>query len=140
MGLKVVPAGEQDAARSVAIESIAYGSDDVLFPRPFAENADMVRREQMIKDLHDDPACCWVKVVDEDLVAQGHDGMVSFSMAYVWDSTPRKPEATNWGPEANAEACDLLFGGMAERWAARMGNKPHLCTLKNTLILVVRLC
>ncbi|OAA69076.1 acetyltransferase, GNAT family [Cordyceps fumosorosea ARSEF 2679] len=132
MGLQVKSAGEQDAARSVVIEKVAYGRgsiSDIIFPGPASEDADGAREAQMLKSLREDPASClWLQVVDEDRVGTGQHGMVCFSMGYLWLSTPPPPTTTTrrvWGPGSNPEACERFFGGMTSKWAERMGNKPH---------------
>ncbi|OAQ95755.1 hypothetical protein LLEC1_07330 [Akanthomyces lecanii] len=120
MGLKVMPAGEQDAARSVAIEKVAYGRNPIshiIHPAPAAAaaasdaadaDADAAREEALRKNLRADPeSCLWIQAVDEDRTAQGQHGM------------------RVWGPGSNAEACELFFGGMTSKWFERMGNKPH---------------
>ncbi|EGX94648.1 acetyltransferase, GNAT family [Cordyceps militaris CM01] len=129
MGLKVMPAGEQDAARSVAIERVAYGRDaisDIIFPGPAGDDSDAARQEQLLKNLRADPtSCLWMQAVDEDRIAQGEHGMVCFGMGFLWPSAPPPPTKRVWGPGSNPEACEQFFGGMTRKWAERMGNKPH---------------
>lgn len=141
MGLKVMPAGEQDAARSVAIEKVAYGRNPIshiIHPAPAASaaaaaasdgaDADAAREQSLLKNLRADPeSCLWIQAVDEDRVAQGQHGMVCFSMGYLWLSAPQPPPERVWGPGSNPEACELFFGGMTRKWFERMGNKPHFC-------------
>ncbi|KAM3534237.1 hypothetical protein MY4038_002477 [Beauveria bassiana] len=130
MGFKVMPAGEQDAARSVAIEKLAYSRDPIsriIFPGPAGNDSDAARENIMLQSLRADPeSCLWIKVVDEDRLAQGLHGMVCFGMAYLWKSTPPPPTKKVWGPGSNPEACEQFFGGMTREWNERMGNKPHL--------------
>lgn len=134
MPLKVIPAGKQDARRAVDIENVAYNDDPYgpfLFPGPHTETEGAARSERLAANLDQSPFCRWMQVVDDDLVAQGKEGMISFSMWYVWDSPPPKEEhqrpAPLWGAGANAEACDLFFGGMSAKWFDRLGGKPHVC-------------
>lgn len=139
-GLKVIPAGEADIARSVAIEKVAYGpnvTSPILFPGPFEGNSDADREGHMLKMLHADPISCrWIQAVDENLIAQGQHGMVSFSMGYLWTSTVNPPPKRTWGPGTNPEACELLFGTMTKKWFERMGGKPHFCmSLLSFLVL-----
>ncbi|KAJ3474130.1 hypothetical protein NLG97_g9976 [Lecanicillium saksenae] len=129
MGLKVMPAGEKDVARSVVIENAAYGRNPIshiIFPGPFENNADAAREEAMVKNLRADPeSCLWIQAVDEDRIAQGEHGMVCFSMGYLWESTPVPPPKRAWGPGSNPEACELFFGTMTDKWFNRLGSKPH---------------
>ncbi|KAK8145565.1 hypothetical protein G3M48_004246 [Beauveria asiatica] len=130
MGFKVMPAGEQDAARSVAIEKMAYSRDPIsriIFPGPAGNDSDAAREKIMLQSLRADPeSCLWIQVVDEDRIAQGLHGMVCFGMGYLWKSTPPPPTKKVWGPGSNPEACEQFFGGMTREWSERMGNKPHL--------------
>lgn len=132
MGLKVTPAGEADIARCVAIEQLAYADNPYspyLFPGPFEGGSDSSREEAMIANRRADPeACLWIQAVDEDRVAQGLPGMVSFSQGYMWESTPKPQPARVWGHGSNLEACDLFFGGMTRKWEERMSKKSHFCT------------
>lgn len=129
-----MPAGEQDVARSVAIEKVAYGRNPIshiIHPGGAAASAsDAAREEAMLKNLRADPgSCLWIQAVDEDRIAQGEHGMVCFSMGYLWASSPPPPPTKRvWGPGSNPEACELLFGTMTSKWFARMGSKPHFCT------------
>ncbi|KID93157.1 Acyl-CoA N-acyltransferase [Metarhizium guizhouense ARSEF 977] len=130
MPLKVVAASAEDAARAVAIENLAYGPNPysaALFPGPFPPGGDDSRVKMLIHQLEEDPACRWVKVVDTELEAEGHDGMIAFSKWYIWE-TPRDtlPPTRQWGPGTNPEACELFFGGMRREWIQRMASKPHV--------------
>ena len=131
MPLELHPAVEADAAKAVAIEKVAYGPNPtgkVLFPGPFPAEDDS--RVTLLKtQLNEDKACKWMKVVDPELVAKGEDGMVAFSMWYVWEA-PRPKDSfppRKWGPGTNAEACEMFFGGMIKKWNERLGGKSHIC-------------
>ncbi|KAJ6788648.1 hypothetical protein PWT90_06956 [Aphanocladium album] len=129
----MTPAGEKDAARSVAIEKVAYGKSPIghiIYPGPAASDADAAREEAMLRSLRANPeSCLWIQAVDEDRVAQGEHGMVSFAMGYLWESTPQRPPKRVWGAGSNPEACELFFGSMDDKWFERMGNKPHFFKL-----------
>ncbi|KAK2594702.1 hypothetical protein QQS21_007612 [Conoideocrella luteorostrata] len=130
MPLKVTPATAGDARRAVAIEMVAYGpnpSSAALFPGPTPPEGDESRVQMLIQQLGEDPACRWAKVVDTDLEAEGQDGMIAFSMWYMWEK-PREtlPPTRPWGPGTNPEACELFFGGMRREWIQRMARKPHV--------------
>ncbi|KAH7312164.1 putative GNAT family acetyltransferase [Stachybotrys elegans] len=136
MPLQVRPADARDAQRAAAIESAAYGPSPishVLFPgsqtsdEADADAAPSDRPSQLVHDLAQDSTCRWVKVVDTDLEAQGHDGMVAFSMWYVYES-PRAEGfklSSKRGPGSNEEACELFFGAMVRRKHERLGSQPH---------------
>lgn len=144
MGLKVMPAGEQDVARSVVIENAAYGRNPIshiIFPGPAADDSSAAREEDMIKNLRADPdACRWIQAVDEDRITQGEHGMVCFSMGYLWESTPQAPPKRVWGPGSNPEACEAFFGTMTSKWWDRMGSKPHFCKFLSEPGLLVLSC
>ncbi|KZZ96836.1 Acyl-CoA N-acyltransferase [Moelleriella libera RCEF 2490] len=133
MPLRVARAGADDAARAVAIEHLAYGhgpQNSALFPGPFPPGGDTSRIETLKHQLREDPACHWAKVVDSDLEAQGGDGMIAFSMWYMWEKPRDTPPPTRkWGPGSNPEACELFFGGMRREWIRRFAHKPHVCQL-----------
>ncbi|KOS22034.1 hypothetical protein ESCO_001887 [Escovopsis weberi] len=127
MPLKVVPASEADAARSAAIEAIAYGPtavSRVLFPGPFPSDGSS-RVDVLVQQLRADPACRWLKVVDTDLADRGEEDMVAFAKWYIWEGEPIYREPT-WGPGTNPEMCDAFFGEMTRRWWERYERRPHL--------------
>lgn len=130
-----MPAGEEDIARSIAIEKAAYGPNPIshiIFPGPPQPNADTAREQHMIEMRREDPeACQWIQAVDDERVAQGKHGMVSFCMGYLWRGTPKPPPARVWGPGTNPEACDAFFGGMNRIWEENMGSRPHFCKISD---------
>ena len=135
MALKVVPATEADAPRSIEIENAAYGPNPVgnsIYPGPFSPAADGTnpRVTALVENLHKDPACRWVKVVDEEIEARADgkkDPMIAFAMWYVWDKPQPPAEPQTWGPGSNPEACEKFFGAMRERRNARFAGKPYVC-------------
>lgn len=132
MTLKVVAATAEDATRAVQLESLAYGPSDhskALFPGPFPEAGDDTRISTLVHQLQEDSACRWAKVVDTELEDKGENGMIAFSMWYMWEK-PREtlPPTRPWGPGSNPEACELFFGGMRREWEDKMSKKPHVCT------------
>lgn len=128
MPLEVRPATLADAVKAVIIEGRAYGpntSSIALFPGPFPDG-NLARVEDLQAEREQSAACRWMKVVDTDLEAKGEDGMVAFSLWYVWEGeshlSPRK-----WGAGSNPEACEQFFGGMKRVWQERFQGRPHVC-------------
>lgn len=128
MPLQLLPATEADAAQSAAIEKLAYGPNPVsesLFPGP-GRSVEQ-RTADLIKQLREDSACRWVKVVDSALVDRGENGMVAFAMWYIWEAPKESLPPLQWGEGTNPEACELFFGEMQRRKEERLGGKPHIC-------------
>jgi hypothetical protein len=128
MPLKIVPASEADLVRSSAIERRAYGpnkSSAVFFPGAGMSVEDRIAI--MVARKNAEPACQWMKVVDTDLEAKGEDGMIAFTLWFIWSGElrPSLPERF-WGAGTNVEACDAFFGEMDRRWWARFEGKPHI--------------
>ena len=133
MPLKVLPATEVDASRAAAIEAVAYGSNpigSVLFPKPRVPRPN-TRASDLVGLLQKNPACRWAKVIDTDLSEQDdQDGMVAFSMWYMWDTPPSEEQhsfPSFRGPGCNAEACELWFGGINSMRVNYMKGKPYAC-------------
>lgn len=129
--LQVLPGVEADAARSIAIETDAFGPgpvNSILYPGPFPPNDD-TRLHTMKKQLQSDPACKWAKVVDPDLT---EEKTIAFSVWYFWQ-TPRDGNSIpfhQYGPGSNPGACELFFGGMRQRRDELMEGKPYACKPK----------
>ncbi|KAH6609892.1 hypothetical protein Trco_003238 [Trichoderma cornu-damae] len=128
MPLTIVPATEADLPRSLAIEGRAFGPNKtwpVFFPGKGMSVDD--RMAMMTTRKRGEPACQWMKVVDTDLEAKGENGMVSFTVWYIWSGQagPSFPSKA-WGPGANEEACDAFFNEMDRRWWARFQGKQHV--------------
>ncbi|KAF7551023.1 hypothetical protein G7Z17_g5306 [Cylindrodendrum hubeiense] len=129
MVLQLVEATEDDAPRSVAIETEAYGPNGpvglVLYPGPRPTEGNP-RADELIKQRREDPDCRWFKIVDTDLDASPEERMIAFAQWHVW-TTPRTsiPSGAR-GPGSNPEACDLFFGGMNRKRHALMRGKPYV--------------
>ncbi|KAK9418191.1 putative GNAT family acetyltransferase [Seiridium unicorne] len=126
MPLQVQPASEADAQRAVEIEAIAYGPSPfnaILFPGPMPANAKEGRAEFLTKQLKDDSTTRWLKVVDTDI--EGEEQMVAFAK---WHIYTEKPELTprEFGQGCNAEACELLFGGLQKQRIEILGDRPYV--------------
>ncbi|GAB0132272.1 hypothetical protein EsDP_00000713 [Epichloe bromicola] len=133
MPLKVVPATADDAARAVALESVAFGlgpSSSALFPGPFPDGSHDFLVKMLIQQLGEDAACRWAKVVDTDLEARGQDGMIAFSKLYIWEN-PRDtlPPTRQWGPGSTPEACELFLGDMrtSSTWSSLHATEMGYC-------------
>jgi hypothetical protein len=137
MPLVVQPATEADAPRAAEIERLAYAPNPFnkfLFPGPFPEpeSGRNPRAEEMIKVLQEDPSVRWLKVVDTDIEpTEDNAQMIAFGQWNLKDGRqiPEKPRT--WGPGCNAEACDALFGGLAQLRAKHFGDKKHVRKLTN---------
>ncbi|RFU81553.1 hypothetical protein TARUN_647 [Trichoderma arundinaceum] len=128
MPLEIVPATEADLLQSIAIEKRAYGpnkTSPVFFPGEGMSDEDRIAI--MTRRRDEEPACQWMKIVDTDLEAKGENGMVAFTLWFIWsgDLRPSFPER-KWGAGTNVEACDAFFGEMDRRWWKRFEGKPHV--------------
>ncbi len=129
MTLKVVPAGEADAPRFVALEQIAFGPNPMssaLYPGPFPQGNSHLEAK-VINDLRASPHCRWMKVVDEDLEAKGEESTVASATWYFWDrplTHEMLPPDGQYGPGANQEVCELFFGGMKRNMFKWFEGKP----------------
>lgn len=132
MPLIVQPATEADVPRAVEIEAAAYGPSQftpILFPGPMPANAQEERAAFFIKGLREDATTRWHKVVDtEDLTDDGEARMVAVAK---WHVFTEKPHFTprSFGQGTNAEACELLFGGLQRQRARILGDTPNVCRL-----------
>lgn len=129
MPLVVQPATGSDARRAVEIEAVAYGSNPfnaVLFPGPMPANAMELRAEFLATQLGEDPTTRWHKVVDTDLDDDGGKKMVAFAEWHVFTEKP-KLTPPRFGQGSNAEACELLFGGLQKQRTRILGDTPYVC-------------
>jgi hypothetical protein len=140
MPLKVLPATETDAPRAAAIETVAYGPNligSVLFPEPRAPGPD-TRASDLVDLFRNNPACRWAKVIDTKYDEQD-DKMIAFSMWYIWDTPPSEKQhsfSSYRGPNCNAEACELLLGGINDMRVSYMKGKPYACTFHLYTIVI----
>ena len=134
MGLKVVEGGVADAARTVEIEKSAFGPDPMspaLFPGPMPED-NTQRIESRVETITASPYLRLVKVVDEELEAQGKESTVAFSIWYIWDKEPMSestwpPKRDLVGPGVNLEALDKFMGGMKKKMFESYDGKRVMC-------------
>lgn len=132
MPLILQPATEADAPRAAAIEREAYAPNPfnpVLFPGPFpapppGENP---RAAEMAKPLREDPSTRWLKVVDTDIAPTDDNAqMIGFAQWHINDGSQLPAGPRTFGPGCNAEACEALFGGLANMRAKHYGDAHHV--------------
>lgn len=128
MPLRLCPADESDARRAADIEHVAYTPNPVngiLFPGPFPPDVLDWRAQQLASDLEGDSSTRWLKVVDTDL-PEGPEQMIAFAKWHIYSESP-KPTPRTFGAGCNAEACELLFGGIAKQRVRILGDQPYFC-------------
>ncbi|KAK0384754.1 hypothetical protein NLU13_7232 [Sarocladium strictum] len=120
----VFPATEADAASSIAVENAAFSGgalDGILFPGPFPdEDSGETRPAQLAREVREDPSMRFMKVVDTE---SGEP--IAFARWLVNDAN-WEPKERAFGPGANQEACEILFGQMAKAHKERWIGKPHV--------------
>ncbi|KAI2462832.1 acyl-CoA N-acyltransferase [Annulohypoxylon bovei var. microspora] len=127
MPLELREATEADARRSAEIESVAYihnSFNKILFPGPLSPDALDGRVKGLVGELKNDATTHWYKVVDTDL-PEGEQ-MIAFSKWHIHTEPPKPTPLRDFGPAANAEVCELLFGSFAKQRARLWGDKPHV--------------
>ncbi|KAI1412607.1 acyl-CoA N-acyltransferase [Hypoxylon sp. FL1857] len=126
MPLELQPATEADARRSADIEAAAYAPDPfnkILFPGPFPLNVLDGRASLLVAELKADPTTRWLKVVDTDL--PDAEQMIAFAKFHIY---PEKPQLTPraFGSGCNAEACEMVFGGLMKQRVRIMEDRPYV--------------
>ncbi|KAI1142797.1 hypothetical protein F5Y05DRAFT_366231 [Hypoxylon sp. FL0543] len=128
MPIELQPATEADAWRSADIEVAAYATNPfnrILFPGPFPADPRDGRASQLVAELKGNPTIRWLKVVDTDL-PEDENNMIAFAKFHVCLEKPQLRSARTFGPGCNAEACELLFGGLAQRGERILEGRPHV--------------
>ncbi|KAI0842861.1 acyl-CoA N-acyltransferase [Hypoxylon sp. FL0890] len=126
MPLELQPAAEADARRSAEIEAAAYAPNPfnrILFPGPLPPDALDGRASQLVAELKKDQTTRWLKVVDTDLPEA--EQMIAFAKFHICLEKPQITPRT-FGPGCNAEACELLFGGIVEQRARIMEDRSYV--------------
>ncbi|KAI1811263.1 acyl-CoA N-acyltransferase [Poronia punctata] len=132
MPLILQPATAADAPRSAEIEKLAYAPNPFnkyLFPGPFPEPEPgrNPRAEDLAKVLTQDPSVRWTKVVDTDVEPSADNAqMIAFGQWHVKDGGEAPEPKRTFGPGTNPEACEELFGGIAELRAKHFGGRKHV--------------
>lgn len=128
MSLVLRQVSDDEISRACEIEFLAYKDSalsPILAPGPFPPDALQQRSQQLVKARQDDRTVCYLQAHDE---AAGK--MIAFAKWHIFDtsaSVPASARPLTFGPGKNVEACQLFFGGMAERKEAIMGKAPHIC-------------
>lgn len=130
MTLTVLPAGPDDAAASIAVETAAYAGgplEGVLFPGPFPSDTKggNPRADKLAEELRNNPEASLLKVVDSDL---GDDaGRIAFAKWYFRDENSEEFPPFELSPGSNPEACELLFGSIRAAYNKCWAGKRHAC-------------
>lgn len=134
MGLKLVQGGPEDAERIIAIEKVAFSGENqlgrLMFPGPFPPDADSSGRTRGLQEKISSPYVKVVKIVDEELEAEGKESRVTFGIWYVWKdgvSKANMPAIIDKGPGSNPTVCRAFFGGMQKALLEKYEGKPLLC-------------
>lgn len=129
MPLQVLPCETQDFPRAVEVEKAAWADDkftSILFPGPFPPGMAEFRTQEMARQLQDDPTTRWLKVVDTDSL-KPEEG-IAFANWHVYNDGVPKPKTTRtFGEGCNAEACELVFGGLAKQREHWIGDMSCVC-------------
>ncbi|KAJ1331436.1 [ribosomal protein S18]-alanine N-acetyltransferase [Microdochium nivale] len=136
MPLQVCPATEADAGRLAEIERDAYAGNPFtpfLFPGPMPQpsaGAGVGRAAELAEQMRTDATARWAKVVDGDTQKQQQrqqqqpEQIIAFAKWHVYDEAASKPAGRTFGAGCNIEACEALFGGLAEMRGRTMEGKP----------------
>ncbi|CEJ80261.1 hypothetical protein VHEMI00457 [[Torrubiella] hemipterigena] len=133
MGLKIVPGSLDDAERIVAIEKVAFSGTSpigaLMYPGPFPPDADESGRINSMREKLSSSHVQVVKIVDEELEAQGKESRITFGVWYVWKdgvSQDNLPIALDKGPGSDPVVCGAFFGGMKKVLFEKYEGKPLL--------------
>lgn len=130
MPLEVRPCVPADFTRAAEVERAAFADNpftDLLFPGPFPEGALEFRSQEIAKQFEEDPTTRWLKVVDTDLSSdEGGDGIAFAKWNVYEDHAPGARPMREFGPGCNAEACKLVFGGLAAQRERILGERRSI--------------
>lgn len=124
---------DADIARSLEIETAAYADNPlgpILFPGPFSEEHQSKRIPEMIELRKSDSTCHFIQAYDEE-----SKQMVAFAKWHIYDTQEAARAAQRpkreFGVGTNPEACEAFFGILSEKKKEHVGDRPHLCKLRN---------
>lgn len=73
-------------------------------------------------------------------MTDGIDRLIKLSRVVYDETNPPKPGAQRqWPPGINAEACHMLFGGLARLKERVMGDKYHICKQSRVACVIAAL-
>lgn len=128
MPLQALPCTTLDFPRLFEVEHAAWLDDPftpMLFPGPFPPEVADFRIQEMARQLEEDPTTRWLKVVDTDST-KPEEG-ISFAKWHVYKDGPPKAQRRTFGAGCNVEACELLFGSLAQRHEQWIGGVSCVC-------------
>lgn len=153
MPLTLHPCTPSDLPQAVLTERAAFASDPfspILFPGPFPEGTSEFRVQELAKQMTEDPTTRWVMVVvdgddsdgtSERQTASVEEGLqtqrtvrrgIAFAKYNLYlEGRPRAGEEgqRSFGEGCNVEACERVFGGLAETRERMLGGRRCLCEL-----------
>ena len=131
MAIHIEEVTEADFPHFVEAEQHAYGAtksaaSHVLFPGPFTFTGVEARVQQLLDMRRNDETNTFLKAVDTetgDLMAFAKWNI--YLTGEIAKNAPGRPIPS--GPGCNLEACQAFFGGLVQKKAQLIGNKPHVC-------------
>lgn len=137
MHLELRPCQPSDYSRAAVVEKRAWSGSlfsKILFPGPFPDNILEIRAQEIAKEIEAEPANRWFEVVDTD--AENPNEGVAFAKWQIFtDKLPGRRQNRVFGEGCNVEACNLLFGNLANLRDKYVGDKHCIC-MSSFLVLV----
>lgn len=129
MPLELKPCTVSDYPRVVAVEAAAWADNPfnkILFPGPFSDETAELRAHEIAKQVEEDPATMWLKVVDTESIDP--ELGVAFAKWQIFkDKSPGPRPARTFGQGCNVEACEKLFGELGELREKYVADRNCLC-------------
>lgn len=151
MPLTLHPCTPSDLPRAVLTERAAFATDPftpILFPGPFPSGTLEFRVQDLAKQMAEDPTTRWLMIVDtgegpqQAEVARSQGQGIAFAKYNVYiEGQPAEGEKSgngsgrSFGEGCNVEACEMVFGGLAETRERMLGSRRCLCELSITFVL-----
>lgn len=128
MSLMVVPCTSADYPHIAEVEQKAFAPNrftPLLFPGPLPEGVLEFRAQGLAREAAEDVKIQWIKVIDTNYP----DGQpLAYAKWVLYIDEPLISTARNdFGEGCNVEACQLVFGGLAEQRNRLMGGKRCIC-------------
>ncbi|KAF1957467.1 acyl-CoA N-acyltransferase [Byssothecium circinans] len=130
MAFHIEEATDADITAAMQAEAAAYGANKdaagaILFPGPSSPDRLELKIQQIIDMRKNDPTTTFLKAVEDET-----GDLMAFAK---WNFYPTEEIAKNApgrpipnGPGCNPEACKAFFGGLVQKKAELIGNKPHV--------------